>query len=70
MVPLLEAIAGMLLAWEWEYPATLISLFALETFAAVVHMNRDDLLAVAAIPDVLFLPDWTLWHSTRNSKTR
>jgi hypothetical protein len=70
MALLLGAIAGMLLAWEWEFPAALISLFALEAFAAVVHMNRYDVLAVAAIPNVLFLLDWTLRHSTRNSKAR
>ena len=67
---LLGAIAGMLLAWEWEFPAALISLFALEAFAAIVHMNRYDVLAVAAIPNVLFLMDWTLRHFTRNSKAR
>ena len=32
---LLGAIAGMLLAWEREFPAALISLFVLEAFAAV-----------------------------------
>jgi len=70
MALLLGAIAGMLLAWEWEFPAALISLFALEAFAAVVHINRYDVLAVAAIPNVLFLLDWTLRHSTPNSKPR
>ena len=70
MALLLGAIAGVLLAWEWEFPAALISLFALEAFAAVVHMNRCDVLAVAAISNVLFLLDWTLRHSTRNSKAR
>lgn len=69
MALLLGAIAG-LLAWERKFPAALISLFALEAFAAVVHMNRYDVLAVAVIPNVLFLLDWTLRHSTRNSKAR
>jgi hypothetical protein len=39
MVLLFGAVAGMLLAWKWEFPAALISLFALVVFAAVVHMQ-------------------------------
>jgi hypothetical protein len=33
-------VAGMLLAWKWEFPSALISLFALGAFAAVVHMQN------------------------------
>jgi uncharacterized membrane protein YoaT (DUF817 family) len=62
MVLLIGAIAAMLLAWRWEFPAALISLFALGAFAAVVHMRRYDVLAVAAIPNILFLLDWKLRH--------
>lgn len=67
MVLLLAAIAAMLLAWKWEFPAALISLFALGAFAAVVHMRRYDVLLVAAIPNLLFLLDWKLRrvHSAR-----
>jgi hypothetical protein len=60
MVLLFGCIAGMLLAWKWELPGALLSLCALGAFAAVVHMNRYDVLIVAAIPNVLFLLDWKL----------
>jgi hypothetical protein len=69
MVLLFGAVAAMGLAWMWEFPAALISLFALGGFAAVVHIHRYDLLIIAAIPNILFLLDWKLRHfrSTRIS---
>lgn len=69
MVLLFGAVAGMLLAWKWEFPAALISLFALGAFAAVVHVHRYDVLIIAAIPNILFLLDWKLRrpHATRIS---
>lgn len=60
MVFLLGAVATMLLAWRWEFPAALISIFALAAFAAVVHMQRYDVLLIAAVPNFLFLLDWKL----------
>ena len=60
MVLLFAAVARMLLAWKWEFPAALSSLFALGAFAALVHMQRYDVLAIAAIPNILFLLDWQL----------
>jgi uncharacterized membrane protein YoaT (DUF817 family) len=60
MVLLFACIAAMLAAWKWELPAALVSLFALGAFAAVVHMNRYDVLVIAAIPNLLFLLDWKL----------
>ena len=60
MVLLFGAIVAMLLAWKWEFPAALFSLFALAAFAAVVRMNRFDVLAIAAIPDILFIFAWKL----------
>ena len=60
MVLLIGAIAAMLLAWIWERPAALISIFALGGFAGVVHMRRYDVLVVLAIPNILFLMDWKL----------
>ncbi len=60
MALLFGAVAAMLLAWKWEFPAALISLFALGAFAAVVHMHRYDVLIIAAIPNILFLLDWEL----------
>ncbi len=49
MVLLFACISAMLFAWKWELPAALVSLFALGAFAAVVHVNRYDVLVVAAI---------------------
>jgi uncharacterized membrane protein YoaT (DUF817 family) len=62
MVLLFVCIAAMLVAWKWELPAALVSLLALGAFAAVVHMNRYDVLVVAAMPNLLFLLDWKLRH--------
>jgi len=60
MVLLFGCIAAMLFAWKWEFPAALVSLFALGAFAAVVHVNRYDVLVIAAMPNLLFLLDWKL----------
>ncbi|HXW57798.1 MAG TPA: hypothetical protein VEJ67_18745 [Candidatus Cybelea sp.] len=60
MALLFGAVAAMLIAWRWEFPAALISVFALGAFAAVVHVHRYDVLVVAAIPNFLFLLDWKL----------
>jgi hypothetical protein len=51
MVLLFVCIAAMLATWKWEFPAALVSLFALGAFAAVVRMNRYDVLVVAAMPN-------------------
>lgn len=66
MVLLLAVVVAMLLAWKWEFPAALFSMFALAAFAAVVHMQRYDVLLIAAVPNLLFLLDWKLrrLHST------
>jgi len=63
MVLLFGAIVAMLLAWKWEFPAALISLFAIGAFAAVVGMRRFDVLFVLAVPNLLFLLDWKLRRS-------
>ena len=60
MMLLFACIVAMLFAWKWELPAALVSLFALGAFAAVVRMNRYDVLIIAAIPNLLFLLDWKL----------
>jgi hypothetical protein len=59
---LLSAILAMLVAWKWELPAALVSLFALIAFAAVVRLRSLEVLAIAMVPDVLFLLDWRLRH--------
>lgn len=71
MVLLFGCIAAMLVAWKWEFPAALVSLFALGAFAAVVHMNRYDVLFIAAIPNLLFLLDWELrrFHTTHVTRS-
>ena len=61
-VLLFGAIAAMLVTWKWELPAALISLCALRAFAVAVHMKAYDVLAVAAIPNFLYLLDWKLRH--------
>jgi hypothetical protein len=63
MVLLFAAIVAMLFAWTWELPGALISLAALASFGLVVHMRRLDVLAIAAIPNILFLIDWKLRRS-------
>jgi len=60
MVYLFGAIVAMVLAWKWEFPAAVISLFALGAFAVVVHINRYGVLVILAIPNIMFLLDWTL----------
>lgn len=70
MALLFGAIAAMVVAWKWEFPAALISLVALGAFAAVVHIRGYAVLAILAIPNILFLLDWTLRrsHPTQISK--
>jgi hypothetical protein len=63
MLLLFGAIAATLLAWKWEFPAALFSLFALGAFAVVVHLNSYLVFAILAIPNLLFLLDWKLRHS-------
>ncbi|MGB7438574.1 MAG: hypothetical protein WBR26_18420 [Candidatus Acidiferrum sp.] len=71
MALLLGAIVSMVLAWKWELPAALVSLFALGAFTAVVHMNRYEVMVALVIPNLLFLMDWKLRrsHSILVSKT-
>jgi hypothetical protein len=63
IVLLFGAVAASLLAWTWEFPAAVISLLALGAFAAVAQVRRYDVLAIAAIPNILFLLDWKLRRS-------
>lgn len=71
MVLLFACIAAMLAAWKSELRAALLSLFALGAFAAVVRMNRYDVLFIAAIPNLLFLLDWELkrFHAAHVTKS-
>jgi hypothetical protein len=56
-------VAGMLLAWKYELAGALLSIAALSAFAFVVRMNRYDVVALLALPGVLFLLDWMLRRS-------
>lgn len=71
MAFLFAAVAAMLLAWKWEFPAALISMFALAAFAAVAHVQSYGAMLVAAVPNLLFLLDWKLrqTHSAPTAKT-
>ena len=60
MVLLGATVIAMLLAWKWEFPASLASLLALGGFAVVARLNHYNLIAVGAIPNVLYLLDWAL----------
>jgi hypothetical protein len=63
MALLFAAIASMVLAWKWEFPAALLSLFALGAFTTVIHINNGyGVFVILAIPNVLFLLDWALRH--------
>ncbi len=63
MTLLIAAILGLLCAWKWEFPAALISLFAIAGFVAATNMRRFDVVAIAVIPNLLFILDWKLRHS-------
>lgn len=60
IVLLIAAIVGMLLAWKWELPGSVLSLATIALFVPVVGMRRYDVVGVIAIPGVLFLSDWML----------
>jgi len=57
---LTSAALGMLVACKWELPGALASLVAIAAFVPAVHMHRYDVIAVAAVPGVLFILDWML----------
>jgi hypothetical protein len=70
MALLIGAVAAMLLAWKWELPGAVISLFALAAFAVVIPMRSYDALIGPAVPGALFLIDWKLRHiHCRQSRT-
>jgi len=63
MTLLVAAIVGLLCAWKWEFSAAMISLFAIVGFVAVTNMQRFDVVAIAVIPNLLFVLDWKLRRS-------
>ncbi len=59
--------AAMLAAWRWELGGALLSLGGLAVWTYMVHMRRMGVVAVIAIPSVLFLTDWWLCRGTERS---
>ena len=64
------AIVSALLAWKWELPGALASLAALAAFVPTVGMRNYGVVAVLAIPGVLFLLDWILRHRAWHAEPR
>jgi len=60
IVLLTSAIVAMLAAWKWELAGALVSLAALAAFVVVVRMRNYEVVAVVAIPGLLFACDWVL----------
>jgi hypothetical protein len=63
-------LAGMFVAWRWELPGALLSLGALAAFGPVVRMRGYGVIAVAAVPGILFLADWAARRISSHSNTR
>ncbi len=57
---LLVAVLMMLLAWEWEFPFAVISLFALAGFTVAAEIESYIVVGMLALPDLLYLLDWKL----------
>ncbi|HME00008.1 MAG TPA: hypothetical protein VKM93_22095 [Terriglobia bacterium] len=53
-------IIAMLVAWKWELAGALVSLAALAAFVVLVRMRNYEVVAVVAIPGLLFAADWVL----------
>ena len=66
MAFLFAAVGAMLLAWEWEFPLALGSLFSLAAFTAVVQMRNYAVVAILALPNLFYLLDWKLRRSARS----
>jgi hypothetical protein len=52
------ACAGLIAAFKWEWQGGLLSVAALGLFTAMVALNADIVLWLAAIPGLLFVADW------------
>ena len=59
-VLLTAACIGMLIAWKWELPGAVLSLACLLAFTLLIRMNRHTVIAVLAMPGILFTADWLL----------
>ena len=70
IVLLTAVIVAALLAWKWELPGALASLATLAAFVLTAGMRNYDIVAVLAIPGVLFVFDWTLRHRREQTLER
>jgi hypothetical protein len=52
------ACLSLLLAWRWELIGAVVSLIALTAFAVVIQLPQPWVLAVIALPSVLYVLDW------------
>lgn len=59
------AVGGMVAAWWHELPGAVVSLGALLLFVVVIPMRQFGVIAVVAIPGILYLLDWTVRHPVR-----
>jgi hypothetical protein len=59
------AVAGMVAAWWRELPGAVLSLAALLLFALLIPMRQYGVVAIVAIPGILYLLDWTVRHPVR-----
>jgi hypothetical protein len=64
------SIAGMLLAWRWELTGAAFSLATLAVFLFVVRITRYDIVAIAAVPGILFFGDWVVRRLERPEASR
>ena len=64
------SMAGMLLAWKWELTGAVLSLITLAVFTVVVRMTRYDIVAIAAVPGILFVGDWVVRRFERPEASR
>ena len=60
IVLLTSVVVAMMAAWKWELAGALVSLAALAVFVPMVRMRNYEVVAVVAIPGVLFVGDWVL----------
>lgn len=60
IVLLTSAIVAMLVAWKWELAGALVSLAAVAAFVVMVRMSNYEVVAVVALPGLLFAGDWVL----------
>jgi len=71
IVLLTAAIISPLLAWKWELAGAVASLAALAVFVPTVKMhNYYSVVAVIAIPGILFVLDWALRHHSGHTDLR